>query len=192
MITVLDKSKIAAKCERPGCNGTIIESQGEAICLACGRPARVVPVQKTPAPPATVKALPPVPPAPTPHTTVLPPVPPKPRGNISISKYYEDNRQAIEADIANLGVDAAMERWQIGENMLYKLRQRWGLKINIRKPAASHQPAPGLTAAAPAKPLPGLPPFPAFCDTWQPDVQIRWLDAYMVLHSDARGNNHDG
>lgn len=175
MITVLDKSKIAAKCERPGCNGTIIESQGEAICLACGRPARVVPVQKPPAPPAP-------PPAP----------PPKPRGNVAISKYYEDNRQAIEADIANLGVDAAMERWQIGENMLYKLRQRWGLKINIRKPAASHQPAPGLTAAAPAKPLPGLPPFPAFCDTWQPDVQIRWLDAYMVLHSDARGNNHDG
>lgn len=41
MVTVMDKTKIPDKCNRPGCYGTYIESQGEPVCLTCGRPPTI-------------------------------------------------------------------------------------------------------------------------------------------------------
>lgn len=168
---VLDKNKHDSKCSHNGCSGTIIESQGEAVCMACGRPARVVPVQKKPsAPPA---------PTPVPPIKTLPPVPPKPKGDpSSVARYYDEHRLEIEQDVAKMGTKGALNKWGIASGTWTGIRRRWESgKPGETKPKISE---------IKVKSVPQLPPFPPFSNEWNPEVQILWLNMYLELKRESK------
>lgn len=235
VIQTLDKSKIANKCQRPGCPGTYVESQGEAVCLTCGRPPVTTLPDSIPQRKPNSEAGQASKPAEKPTETVLATVPPKPqgKGNLAIKRYYDDHRANIELAIKLLGEEKALERWGIADSTWKGIQIRWntnGDKMAQKVPANVDKPAKSVdkpvdtvkkpvdtvkkTTDSDAKPTkPGdktieglvrelqilgfsvdfglshrLPPFPPFSDSWQPDVQLRWMDAFLVLHSDLRND----
>lgn len=72
-----------------------------------------------------------------------PPVPPRPKGrrgdftaNKLVTQYYEDNKAAIPADLAELGLAGMLKRWNIPRSTWYQkkgLAERWGLQIERRQ-----------------------------------------------------------
>ena len=52
-------------------------------------------------------------------------IPPKPKGSWLLVKYYNDNRLAIEADVAVMGLTRTAKRWGISGRAWGNIRQRW-------------------------------------------------------------------
>lgn len=102
-------------------------------------------------------------------------------------RYYEANKEAIIADLLTKGRTATRNKWNIASSSLHSLMTRWltdeqKLKIPITSPTSS--PTPGETPHPSTTSTPSngrLPPFPPFSDTWQPEVQLQWLEVYSEL-----------
>jgi len=96
-------------------------------------------------------------------------------------KYYEDNKEAIIADLLSLGRAATRKKWNIPSSTMVYLEKRWLTKEqratilgdNPGRPKQQHHPSTSLTPSNGR-----LPPFPPFSDTWQPEVQLQWLEVY--------------
>jgi hypothetical protein len=101
-----------------------------------------------------------------------------PQQSASMHAYYEAHKQEIISDLFAVGRTPTRKKWKISCSTLYTLERRW------------------LTADQKAKldnitfaPLSNgrLPEFPAFSDSWDPTVQVKWLEIYDKL----LGSKHD-
>jgi hypothetical protein len=105
------------------------------------------------------------------------------------SKFYEDNRDAIIADFGSIGKTRTRHKWSIPKGTLNRLIDRW----LTPEQKASIAPSPYITrvASSPGAKSPNgrLPHFPEFSGTWQPEVQVRWLDVYEKLATKQGGKS---
>jgi len=100
-------------------------------------------------------------------------------------KYYEKNKEAIIADLLTLGRAPTQKKWGIPPGgTITSLEERW-LTEEQRSTLPSNprgrpkqQPHPS-TNSTPSNGR--LPPFPQFSDTWDPSVQLQWLEVYSEL-----------
>jgi hypothetical protein len=96
-------------------------------------------------------------------------------------RYYEDNKEAIIADLLSLGRAATRKKWNITSSSLHSLEKRW---LTEEQRATILGDNPGRPKQQPhpsTSPTPSngqLPPLPQFSDKWQPEVQLKWLEIY--------------
>jgi hypothetical protein len=98
-------------------------------------------------------------------------------------KYYEDNKQAIIADLLSLGRAATRKKWNIPSSTMVYLEKGW-LTEEQRSTVPSNPGRPKQQPHLSTSPTPSngrLPPFPQFSDTWDPSVQLQWLEVYSEL-----------
>lgn len=111
-----------------------------------------------------------------------PPIPPKPANRWYMAKYYDDNKEQILRDLADLGDAEMRRRWGISQATWQTTRHgepsglvvRWGLV----KAAPAGQ---DVADSGMAQNVPPLPPLPPFSDKWPEETQIEWLRAYREL-----------
>lgn len=113
-------------------------------------------------------------------------VPPRPKKRHQLSKYYEDNKEALLHDYQNLTLREFFAKWHLSTVYWGKLKVRWEVqakqaKLKKAKAQLEHRgpPSPVQTAAALKKTrIDQLPPLPAFNDQWNDKVKIAWFSAY--------------
>lgn len=79
--------------------------------------------------------------------------------------WFHKHLQEVQADLLAIGNKATCEKWGIKHQMVSHIK--------------SSRPAAKNTAAAPGS----APQLPAFSDSWQPEVQIKWLDVWLAIRS---------
>jgi hypothetical protein len=89
-------------------------------------------------------------------------------------KFYEDNKQAILADVQSIGRTATCRKWNIPSGSLSILLRRWQ-EESRGKPPPPPPPPPGHNSDI------ILPELPAFSNDWTPEVQLKWLEVYDKL-----------
>jgi len=95
-------------------------------------------------------------------------------------RYIMAHKEEILADLEQLGREKTCTKWRIARSTL------WGLERKSAELFKSTNPVP---AADPIKN--GLPPLPAFSDSWPAAVQKKWLDVYQVLAQPLQEVKHD-
>lgn len=88
------------------------------------------------------------------------------------SRYYQENKDAILADLQKDGRQATRRRWQIPASTLTRLESKWltdeqRATIPFSAPSILRQDIPGT-----------LPTMPSFTDCRTPEVQREWLRVY--------------
>lgn len=106
-------------------------------------------------------------------------------------KYYEDNKEAIIADLLSKGKAYTRRRWNIPRGSLGRLITTWLTKEQAAAIPIS-QPDPSLTSTEPppdpanSAPSNGrLPPFPHFSEEWPQIVKVKWLEVYGELAKES-------
>lgn len=94
------------------------------------------------------------------------------------SKFYEQNKAAIIADLLRLGKSATRSKWRIPKGSLPRLIENW---LTPEQKAMVN--SIGLEPVRDEKVhLNGrLPAFPEFSMSWDPPVQLKWLEIYGKL-----------
>jgi len=100
-------------------------------------------------------------------------------------KYYEENKDAIIADLLTLGRAATQKKWGIPPGgTITSLEDRWLTQEQRStippKPRGrpKQQPHPSTNSTTSNG---RLPPLPHFSDNWDPSVQLQWLQLYSEL-----------
>lgn len=89
-------------------------------------------------------------------------------------KFYEENKDAIVADMLKMGRQPARRKWQIPKGILPQLIEKWlspdqvAIMNHVEMPAAEKE----------DRQLPALPPFSALLDG---PAQLKWLEIYEKL-----------
>ena len=84
-------------------------------------------------------------------------------------EYYLANKEAILTDHYALGHSRTAKKWEIPSSTLAGLMRKWlGAKDDAGRPGRWT----GIYR---------LPSFPPFSNSWEPQVQVLWLQAYMKL-----------
>jgi len=87
-------------------------------------------------------------------------------------KYFEKNKDAIVADLLSLGRAAVRAKWGIGKSALTDFERKW----------LSDEQRGQITSLGIKSRINGrLPAFPAFSDSWAPEVQCKWLEIYEKI-----------
>jgi hypothetical protein len=98
-------------------------------------------------------------------------------------QYLETNKDAITADLLAIGNTATCKKWGIKPQTMTGLKERW---LTAQQRAAIFWERGGRRAApaqnSPPSPNGHLPHFPEFSGTWDPSVQLKWLEVYQNLH----------
>jgi hypothetical protein len=97
-------------------------------------------------------------------------------------RYYEENKDAIVADLFSLGRPATRAKWNIPSSTMSQLQGCW-LTAEQRAQITA------ITYSLPAKPRSPktkaqngrLPAFPEFSNNWDPAIQLKWLEIYEGL-----------
>ena len=98
-------------------------------------------------------------------------------------RFYEDNKDAIIADLLSIGKAATRENWNIPKGTLGKLMSRWLTKEQKAAIPTERQPTQETTPP-PTNSTPSngqLPPLPQFSNAWEPEVQLQWFEVYETL-----------
>lgn len=97
------------------------------------------------------------------------------KGNLhERSVYYENRKAPIIADLFDMGRTATREKWNIPKGTIGKLERRW-LTEKQRSEITSDGPQPKTQKD-------GLPVFPEFSTTWDPTVQVKWLEMWPAVY----------
>ena len=91
-------------------------------------------------------------------------------GNKELHAYYLYNKEAILSTVKGLGLQKATLKLNIPKTTLYGLIKRW---------SKNGTPAPAPATAKNTTLV--LPPLPAWSDTWDPTVQLAWLEIYKYM-----------
>jgi hypothetical protein len=93
------------------------------------------------------------------------------------SDFYEKNKDSIIADLLHLGKPATRRKWRIPKGSLPRLMKKWltpEQEAAVNNVGLKAQPETGHSDG-------GMPELPAFSDTWDPTVQVKWLEIYGKL-----------
>jgi len=96
------------------------------------------------------------------------------------SKFYKDNKAAIVADLLRLGKPATCKQWGIAKSTLPRLINKWLTPEQIALVNDPEFPGSKRKTRHVAEDC-QLPEFPAFSDTWDLTVQLKWLEIYGKL-----------
>jgi hypothetical protein len=94
--------------------------------------------------------------------------------------YYEANKEAIVADLLNLGRTPTIKRWGIVRNTMYYLEGRW-LTEEQRARISPNGPALPASGRPQTSNNGRLPQFPEFSPAWEATVQVKWFEIYEKL-----------
>ena len=144
---------IDSKCAK--CGGNITDDYGEPVCLQCGNRPLGQPRA------GVVKDV-----------TIAPVVEKRPNDPKKARVWFQKHFREVRADLLVIGNKPTCEKWGIPHQMIgHFLREH---PIN-------------KTSAAPGPPAPDPrgrgPQLPAFSDSWQPEVQVKWLDTWLAASS---------
>jgi len=141
-------------------------------------------------------------------------VPPKPANTPAnrkeIGLYYDKHRPSILKDIKEMGKRDALARWNIALSTWSYLQKKWARqdagkyhkKRKLSKPLANMPvlPKPETDGENKAwesfkdylekyypKVVPSLPTLPVFNESWQPEVQIKWMEVWLALANNVKG-----
>jgi hypothetical protein len=105
-------------------------------------------------------------------------------------RFYESHRNEIIRDLSTLGRRATRKKYGIPTySSLASLEKRW-LTPDQRATLDSASLRRAPATQDPASPTNGhLPHFPEFSGTWDPSVQLKWLEVYQKLHTKEK-NEH--
>jgi hypothetical protein len=95
-------------------------------------------------------------------------------GNFKRHRYYEEHRAEIIQDLLHLGRKQAIEKWGIPRSSLLYLESRW---LTKQERAQIMEAIPKESVLENGH----LPEFPAFSASWDPTVQVKWLETYGKL-----------
>jgi len=99
-------------------------------------------------------------------------------------KYYEQNKDAIIADLSNLGRAAVRAKWGISKSALNNCEHKW---------LSDEQRGQITLSGSRVKDTNGrLPAFPAFSNEWDPTTQCKWLEIYEKLLDRHSSENMKG
>lgn len=109
--------------------------------------------------------------------------------------WYGFHKKEMIDDLIALGKGGFMQKWGefgIKSRMISHLKTEPYYKDQVKKAAPG---APSSPSAVPQFPKgeresAGLPPLPPWNDTWTPEVQTRWLEAYKIMLT--QGGNTSG
>jgi hypothetical protein len=97
-------------------------------------------------------------------------------------KYFEDNQDAIIADLLSQGRAAVRLKWDIGNSTLCKIEREWlTAEQRDRIPHAVSKEIPKTAPSTIAAGNGQLPAFPEFSGEWISSVQLKWLEVYGDL-----------
>lgn len=100
--------------------------------------------------------------------------------------YYEKNKKAIIADLLSIGRTATRKKWGIPTgSSVHTLERRWLTTAQIAKIDSLGWGTPPPPATLGAAENGRLPPLPFFENTWDPTVQVKWLEVYSALATEA-------
>ena len=92
-----------------------------------------------------------------------------PKSNIKTAwdkhEYYEKHKEEILHDLKVLGRKTTKEKWKLAASTLVTLLTRWRVPLEER-----------------VAPNGWLPQLPEFSNTWEPEVQVKWLEIYGKLY----------
>jgi len=86
--------------------------------------------------------------------------------------YYESHKQEIMSDLFTFGRTPTRKKWSISSSTLYSLERRW-LTEEQKAKLDNMTFAPSTNVH--------LPQFPEFSSSWEPQVQLKWLEIYETL-----------
>jgi hypothetical protein len=98
---------------------------------------------------------------------------PSPQRPASRHAYLEAHKQEIIKDLLTYGRTPTRKKWTIPAGTLHSLERRW-LTPDEKAKLDTITFGIGSTLIFSGK----LPPFPKFSDSWDPQVQLKWLDIY--------------
>ena len=99
--------------------------------------------------------------------------------NAERHKFFEVNKEEILKDVATIGRPRTGKKWRILSSSMPKLLKRWQPKEETLSPISSHR----------EKQNGYRPTFPEFSNSWDPEVQKRWLDIFELLV--VKGDSHE-
>jgi hypothetical protein len=105
-------------------------------------------------------------------------------------RYIEENKDAIIADLFNIGRIAVRVKWDIGNTSLYAFEKKWlteGQRDRLTSIGNILRQAPRSHNGQPI-----LPAFPAFSNQWDPETQLKWLEIYEKLFDVYSSENMKG
>jgi hypothetical protein len=110
--------------------------------------------------------------------------------NFKRHRYYEDNKDAIIADLSALGRRATCKKWGIPQPSILYLEGRWlteehRARIFNDGPELPPQTPQGVAVSRNGR----LPHFPEFSGTWDASVQLEWLEVYESLATKQGGKS---
>jgi hypothetical protein len=98
------------------------------------------------------------------------------------SRYYGENKKLIIADLLSIGRTRTREKWGIPNSSLQALIKKWLTDDQKRQLLCAGLPDPSANDGR-------LPAFPEFSTTWDPMVQIKWLEIYEKLFDKHSSEN---
>ncbi len=102
-------------------------------------------------------------------------------------RYYEEHKDEIISDLLSTGKADTMRKWNIpGGATIYQLMKRWLTPEQIGLIPGARRAKSSFSIAT----MPNImPKFPEFKDTWEREVQIRWLELYVELKGQSNGGD---
>lgn len=94
---------------------------------------------------------------------------------------YEEYRDEIVADLISIGARPTARKWNIPPGSIYRLTHIWLTpeQHEMMLKAAGKR---GRELTVPKTSSDGrLPPLPFFENSWDPSVQLKWLEVYETL-----------
>ena len=85
------------------------------------------------------------------------------RSRIEMRKIVQANLSQILTDVVEIGPGKTSKKWRIGNSTLYRIPEVRRVMLLKDGDNGSHD---------------GLPPLPAFSESWAPEVQLKWLEIW--------------
>ena len=99
-------------------------------------------------------------------------------GRAALSRWRDEHKDEILADLEKRGPKAAGEKWRIPGGSWPGLLNRWKLKTREPKATAPDKRSNGA-----------FPPLPAWRDDWPSPTQVAWLEVYDRLSGERSTAN---
>lgn len=96
-------------------------------------------------------------------------------------KWYREHKLEMIADLKQMSREEFLDKWKVSRQTISHLKSDPAFTFSHPAPLSSRRLTVSPIKAAVPIAGDGLPPLPAFSDSWPEAVQIRWLGTYEAL-----------